>query len=366
MPRALRYLLIALVAMAVLCAGAYYFALHTLKGQVIRLLGDQSEYSALHVSLTTIVIEDLRIRADPDADSSEGWPAGEELRAARVTIEPDLRTLPSDNILISRIHFEQAYLPVMRLSGKVRFLPTLLENRRKARIAKGEEGAPPKKYVHVAHVDIDDSDIDFYDATISHPPHRLPLRHVSGTIDQLKFPTLDEEATLDLKGNVSANGNDGKMSLRGKLVPRTRDSKLTLQLRGVDLRLLEPYFIKATRADVESGTLDMDVTSTVRDRALEAPGTLVLHKMKLDGGLKLGGMSRRLALKLLEDEHDRIDLQFTLAGNLGNPKFSLNEELSVRVGAALARSLGVSIESLGKGVLGIGESVGSLLGGKSD
>ena len=365
-PSALRKLLIALVAVALLCVGAYCFVLHSLKGQVIRLLGNQSEYAALHVSLATIVIEGLRIHADPDADSIEGLPVGDELRAERITIEPDLRSLLSKDVIISRIRFEHAYLPVMRLSGRVRFLPTLLENRRKARIAKGEEGAPPKKYVHVAHVDIEDSDIDFYDATISRPPHRLPLRNINGTINQLKLPTLDEEATLDLKGNVSANGNDGKMSLRGKLVPHTRDSKLTLQLRGVDLRLLQPYFVKATRAEVEGGSLDMDVTSTVRDRVLNAPGTLVLHKMKLGGGIDPSGLSRRLALKLLEDEHDRIDLQFTLAGNLGNPKFSLNEELSVRVGVALARTLGVSVESLGKGALGIGEGVGSLLRGSGD
>ena len=113
----------------------------------------------------------------------------------------------------------------MRVSGKVRFLPTLLENRRNARIAKGEEGLPPKKYVHISHVDIIDSEIDFYDATITQKPHLIPFRHVHGEVEQLKLPTLDEEAALDLTGTASANGHTGKISLRGKLVPHNAEAE---------------------------------------------------------------------------------------------------------------------------------------------
>ncbi len=343
-------------------AGAYYFALHRLEREVIKLLGDHSEYATLQVSLSSILITDLRIHDDPEADAVDGWPTQDELRATRVVAEPDLRSLLSDNILIRKLRFEQAYLPVMRVDGRVRFLPTLLESRRRARAAKGQpEGLPPKKYVHIAHVELIDAAIDFYDATVAKKPHLIPLRHIEGSVDKLKLPTLDEEAAIDLHGTASANGNTGKVSLQGRLVPHTRDSRLELQLRGVDLRLLQPYFVKATQTQIEAGTLDMDITSTVRDHVLQAPGTMVLHGLKLGGGLASGSLSRRLALAILADKNDRIDLQFSLAGKLTEPKFSLNEELHTRVVIALAKSLGVSIESLGKGALDVGEGIGGLL-----
>ncbi|MEC5385247.1 DUF748 domain-containing protein [Uliginosibacterium sp. H3] len=345
-----------------LTAGAYYLALHTLEREVIKLLGERSEYGSLLVSLRHIVITDLQIHGDAEADAVDGWPTPDELRAARVEVEPDLRSLLSDNILIRKLRFEQAWLPIMRVDGRVRFLPALLESRRRARAAKGEpEGLPPKKYVHIAHVELVDTAIDYYDATVAKKPYLVPLRHIAGSVDKLKLPTLDEEALIDLEGQASANGNVGKVSLQGRLVPHTRDSRLKLQLRGVDLRLLQPYFIKATRAQIEAGTLDMDITSTVRDHTLQAPGSMVLHGLKLEGGLASGGLTRRLTLAILADKNDRIDLQFTLSGKLTDPKFSLNEELHTRVVAALATSLGVSIESLGKGALDVGEGIGSML-----
>ena len=88
---------------------------------------------------------------------------------------------------------------------------------------------------------------------------------------------------------------------------------------------------------------------------------MVLHNLNLGGGFEFGNLSRRITLGLLKDEHDRIDLQFTLAGNLEDPKFSLNEELYMRTGTALARTLGMSIEGLGKGVIGVGGGIGGAL-----
>ena len=363
MPRILRWAVIVVVAAGLLTAGGYYFVLHTLKSQVIRLLGDHSEYATLQVSLKTIVIEGLSIHDDPEVDGIDGWPTKDELRAERVVIEPDLRSLLSKDILISRLRFEKADLPIMRVGGRLRFLPTLLETRRRARIAKGEEGGPPKKYVHIAHVDLVDSKIDFYDATIASKPYRISLTDINGSIEKLKMPTLDEAATLDLKGVTKANGHRGTIALRGTLVPHTRDSRLDLQLRGVDLQLLQPYFVKRTRTQVETGTMDVDLTSTVRDHVLNAPGKMVLHNLKMGGGFEFGSLSRQITLGILKDDHDRIDLQFTLAGNLNDPKFSLNEELYMRVGAGLARALGMSIEGLGKGALSVGEGIGSVLRG---
>ncbi|HSD37614.1 MAG TPA: DUF748 domain-containing protein [Rhodocyclaceae bacterium] len=360
--RFLRWGAVVVVLLVALTAGAYYLAQHRLEREVIKLLGEHSEYATLQVSLKSIIVTDLRIHDDPAADAVDGWPTQDELTAKRVVAEPDLRSLLSDNILIRKLRFEQAHLPIMRVDGRVRFLPTLLESRRRARAAKGEpEGLPPKKYVHIAHVELIDAAIDFYDKTIAKKPYLIPLRHIQGSVDKLKLPTLDEETLIDLRGTASANGNVGKVSLQGRLVPHTRDSRLKLQLRGVDLRLLQPYFVKATRTQIEAGTLDVDITSTVHDHALQAPGTMVLHGMKLGGGLASGSLSRRLMLAVLADRNDRIELQFSLAGKLTDPKFSLNEELHTRVAMALAKSLGVSIESLGTGVLGVGEGIGSLL-----
>jgi hypothetical protein len=71
----------------------------------------------------------------------------------------------------------------------------------------------------------------------------------------------------------------------------------------------------------------------------------------------------------MKDKKGRISVKFVLEGDVNDPEFSLNEQMTMRLGASLANSLGISLESLTKGVgrigtgsaSGIGESVQQLL-----
>ena len=76
------------------------------------------------------------------------------------------------------------------------------------------------------------------------------------------------------------------------------------------------------------------------------------------------------AIGLLKDKKGKISVQFVLEGDINDPRFSLNEQFASRLGTSLAGTLGISIESLAKGVgsvgggaaKSIGESLGKLLG----
>ena len=59
----------------------------------------------------------------------------------------------------------------------------------------------------------------------------------------------------------------------------------------------------------------------------------------------------------------RIALKFTLEGRTDDPKFSLDENLAVRVAAGLGEAVGVSVKGV---VEGVGSVIKGLLGGRSD
>ncbi|MGH8428981.1 MAG: DUF748 domain-containing protein, partial [Solimonas sp.] len=142
----------------------------------------------------------------------------------------------------------------------------------------------------------------------------------------------------------------------------------------IDLVQLEPYLLKASEAGVERGRLDLDLHSQVQKRQLKAPGKLVLKDLQLRSGSGVGGsfmgVSRRAVIASLKSGGDRIDLSFMLEGNLDNPKFSLNETLSVRLAVGMAQSLGVGLVDLvkeagsatGRGLEAVGNAFGGLFG----
>ncbi len=80
--------------------------------------------------------------------------------------------------------------------------------------------------------------------------------------------------------------------------------------------------------------------SSVRNDQLRAPGTITLHHLELaDTGDPLDtfmSIPTKAAVAALKRRHDDITLHFVLAGNLHDPKFSLNENLMTKMGSGFA------------------------------
>jgi hypothetical protein len=306
-----------------------------------------------------VEIDGLRVRASAASSTSMAWPADDEIRAEHVTIEPDLRSLFSGTVVVRRVVITHPYLPMLRTPGGLKLVPSLLDRSEKEAGTKTEEKAT-RSIVRVGTIELVGGQIDFFDATLGGKPHRIRLSEINGELNELKLPQLDEKETIKLRGNVPSAQGTGSFSLIGNITPSTRDSVLKLALRDVPLITLEPYFVKAAEARVKRGSLRLDLESAVKNRHLHAPGSMVLAGLQLEGS-GFAGISHQAAILLLKDRREQINLQFALDGDLDDPKFSLNEQFYIRVGSALAKVLGVSVEGLGKGVGGVVEGVGGAL-----
>lgn len=351
-------LLLALCALlAILLIAGYFAALRLLKSQIIEALGPNGEVQDLQVKALSVEITGLRIRA-----ANRSWPAEHELRAARIVVKPDLRSLLSDTIIVSSIRIEQASLPMLRTAKGMQIVPSLLSRKKdEGKPAKSSTDAEPGKTIKLGRIELVDSEIDFFDATVARKPHHISITHLDGHLDNLVLPKLDQVAELDFEGQLPGEGKaPGKLSLRGPLTPSNLDSHVKLALRNVALVSLQPYFVKSADTRVKRGVMKLDLDSRVQKRQLHAPGNLQLDHLEVDGD-GFAGISRRAALGLLADDKQRIDLQFSLDGNLDDPKFSLNEEFYTRVGTELAKALGVNFGNLGTGAGEVTKEIGGVL-----
>ncbi len=350
-----RWAWITLIVLVVLGATAMvglHFAAKALKDQVLLALGPESEVGDISVGWSAIEINQLKVRGP------KGWPAEHTLRAERIVVVPDLRGLLSANIRIHRISVEQAYVSVLRSRDKkLRLLPSLLEKP----AAKADAGAPIPT-VAIGSVELHDGVLEFFDATVRQPAHKVRLEKLEAKVDDLKVPGLTGRTHLKLDGVVKGVQRNGKMSISGWTEIADKNSEIHSSLRDVDLVALQPYLIKAAETGVRRGSMDLNLKSTVRANHLHAPGTLTLSDLELaPGGGAMStfmGVPRQAVISSLKDRSGKIVVQFTLDGNLSDPQFSINDSLSKRAGASIAESLGISIGGLAKGVGGAAEGLG--------
>lgn len=328
-----------------------HFAGKALKTQIEAALGAESEVGSISLGLMSVSIEQLRIKAPA------GWPAAETLRAERIRVVPDWSALLSKRIGLRSIEVEGAYLSLLRTpEGKLRLLPSLLEKPKSA-----DSGPPPE--VRIGEVRLSNAAVDFFDASVKKPAHKIVIEDVQARLSALHLPALDADSDLEIKGTLKGVQHDGEFGLDGHMVLANLDSKIVTRLRGVDLVAMQPYLVKAAEAGVKRGTLDMDITSAIKQRKLHAQGSVTLHKLELESNGGFLGLPRQAAVGALKDGKDDIRVSFVLEGNLDDPRFSLNESIAMRFGAGLAETLGVSIGGLGQAVGQAASSVGSTIKG---
>jgi hypothetical protein len=113
------------VVLALVVLGAYQLAARTLKADVLAALGPQSEIGDVHLGFGAVKIEGLRVKAPA------GWPADSSLKAATVTIVPDLRGLLTGEIYITSVTVEDGYIAAVRPAkgGGLRILPGVLDRK---------------------------------------------------------------------------------------------------------------------------------------------------------------------------------------------------------------------------------------------
>lgn len=345
--------ILALVAAALGIAAylGYRTAMQSLQAGVSAALGPRASVGAIRIGLSGVEIEALRIRAAP------GWPAEDELRAEHVRLRPSLASLWRSGWHIASVRIEGGYVSMLRTrDGRLRVLPALLE----ARPAATTNSPGPQ--VRLAAIVLDAAAIDFFDASVRQPAHRLQLEQLDARVGPLDWPTLALPTDIGIQAQLKGPHRSGTLAIDGELTIATRDAKLKSEVRGVDLVALQPYLLKVNEGGVRSGTLDLTLDARVKSQHLHAPGRVTLTGLELASGggvlSTFAGVPRQAVIAAMSRD-SRISFAFTLEGRLDDPNFSLNENFAAKLAGGLAETLGVS---LGGVVQGVGNVIKGLFG----
>src|SRR6185369_6559340 len=126
------------------------------------------------------------------------------------------------------------------------------------------------------------------------------------TVKDLSVPELDTRTTFELTALAKGPVHTGKAALDGWTQVSSKNSDLRLRMTGVDMALVEPYVMQKAKAGIDTGTFDLDLDVKVRDKQLDAPGTLTLHELKFKSGGGLSAIPRDIVVGALADKEDTI------------------------------------------------------------
>ena len=339
-----RWILIVGVVVALLIlagVAGMHFAARSVKESIQEALGPEGEAAEIKVGLTSIEILDVRIKAP------KGWPSDSSLRARRIVIVPDFRELLSDQVRITSIAVEGAYLSALqpKEGGSLRVLPSIAE-----RAKKNKGAGKERRGAVVSTVRLSDCVVEVYDATVLGKAQKLRVDGVKGTVEDIRLPALTNRTRIDLEGVSKGPNRRGTVSVRGWVEVANKDAELHTQVRNMDLALFEPYLITKIKSGIDSGSFNLDLRSRVRKNAVIASGTLTVIALKLkpsDNPLgAIAAVPRDVVIAGLENEQQEITVPFKLEGNLDDPAFSLTGEGTLQTAVAVAKAFGASFEGL--------------------
>lgn len=374
--------LAALIVLFIAGFTAYRFAIRTVEEKIMLAIGPQGEVKELRVGLTAIELRGVRIRALRSSEKASAWPVEDEFRAERIILIPSLVDLIRLRVVLESIRIEGAYVSMLReKDGRMRVLPSRLETEsptpapaKPDSAASDPSSAPPLATstspatpVTINSIELSNGAIDLFDATVGRTPIKQRLEQIKASVGRISLPDLAGQSAIRLEAIHKGIQRDGKVSIDGSIELATRESGISTVLRDIDMVSLQPYLVKGGDAGVRKGSLDFELNSSIKKGILYAPGSLVLSNLELaSSSATVLGIPRKLATGLMKNKKGKITVNFVLTGDINDPAFSLNENLSTRIAESIAGKLGVSIEGLTKGIGDVSgstaESIGKALG----
>lgn len=209
--------------------------------------------------------------------------------------------------------------------------------------------------VGVGRVEVRDGTMDFTDLSLPIPFAAL-VQPMQGQVSAITSgsPT---PARVELDGDVNEYG---AATVRGSL--DVFDPKhlmdLELDFRNIEMPDLTPYTVKFAGREIADGSLDVDLSWSIRDGQLEANNRMVINDLELGDKVESPdalSLPLDLAVALLTDTEGRIDLAVPVSGDLNDPQF--------RYAPLVFKALG---NVLGKIVTAPFRFLASLLGGGAE
>lgn len=340
--------LLVLVALAGVLAFA---ATRIAQQRVSNMLGPRGQVGDVKVGWRQVVLTDVSV-------SGASGQAG--AKAKRVLLEPDWPAFLRQEAVFHSVVVEGFDFAVVRRGeGDMQIAPAL-----QAALRAGDgEGRPRRNtQIRIAELILRDGRLDFEDAVVSKPPHRIPFKNVQARLSPVSVPGDGAKSAMEFSGAVEDNRNgESTVRAQGWLQVGGTDADMKVAVRNMDIRHAAPYLSEKESGSLTDGAMDLDMTTVIAKRELRASGAVALRGLKFSGDGALFSLPRKAVLAAMKDKTGALRFDFVLQGSLDNPKFSVTRGFAAQVAQGFGHAIGVGAEGAAEGVTGAVKELGNAL-----
>jgi|GEM_PF-6623998 len=207
----------------------------------------------------------------------------------------------------------------------------------------------PREFpVIVQRIRIEDGRLEFADLSLT-PQFGTRIHKLNGVINGLSS-SKDGRASIKMNGQVDEYGES---IIVGKLKPLQPTDFLDMRMnfRNLEMSNLSPYSVKFAGHEIKSGRLSMDLHYRLKQQKLFGDHKIVTDKLVLGPKLKGKGeydVPVDLAVALLKDPNDRINLSLSVKGSLDDPNFSYGQLMGQGFGSVIGNIARAPFAAIGR------------------
>lgn len=171
-------------------------------------------------------------------------------------------------------------------------------------------------------VDIKNLTLDFEDNNL-YPPFKTTISKLNGAISEVK--SKNQSSQLEINGVVDKYAS---AKITGTVNPNDIKilTDINMKITNISMNSFTPYSAKFVGRNIDDGKLDLDLYYNILDSNLKAKNNIVIKKLKLGKNVESPdavSLPLDLAITLLEDSSNTIDLNLPISGNIDDPEFSV-------------------------------------------
>lgn len=184
------------------------------------------------------------------------------------------------------------------------------------------------------------SGLQFTDNTVQ-PPYSANIQPLQLTISDIDTANIKQDIQIELVATINGLA---KLNTRASVQPFGKKINMSAQgkLSGLDLPPLSPYAMQAMGYYIRRGQANAKFSAIIKDDMLESDIKLKLNKFNIEAGdpEKVKTMNESLsmpfdlALDILRDKNDNIEMELNIEGDIKDPQFDANKVITKAVGKA--------------------------------
>lgn len=200
-----------------------------------------------------------------------------------------------------------------------------------------DDAGSARSTLDIRRVEIRDGRLDYRDASTARPVV-FGVTQIEGVVERKPGAIGSGGGHIDIRGRVDGSA---PIAIAGDF-PGPKRTVVALDLEGLAVTSIAPYFEQYAGSEVEQGKLYLDLDYTLDDRELEGRNHLRFDHLVF--GARTGSKDALklpvpLAFKLMTDTQGQAEFGFDIAGDLDDPGFDLRRLVTTAFIKVIQRSL---------------------------